>query len=135
MAEDLIEMGRKRCGRGEIRRRGYTIKKGDAKGTRVAPTCVPDKGAPGKAPPSKRYIKDLKEGALDGWHHNESAKKRRAAIRKDVRQVGCRKTILRLNAMRVLNKRQAPAAARTAVTDMNWLRKQDFCKLKTKNEK
>lgn len=87
-----------------------------------------------KAPKGRRYIKNLKEGAMDGWSHTKSAASRHRAIREDVGQVGCRKTIQRLTAIKVLNKRQSPGAAKKANTDMAWLRKQNFCKLKSKKK-
>lgn len=36
MAEELVELGRKKCGNGRIRRKGFVRKDG----TRVGPTCV-----------------------------------------------------------------------------------------------
>lgn len=129
-AKELVELGRSKCPPGKIRRKGFTR----SDGTRVRSGCVKDVGAKGKTPKSRRYIKNLKEGAMDGWEHNETASKRHTAIRKDVRQVGCRKTIQRLTAIKVLNKRQSPVASRAANTDMAWLRKQGFCKLKEKGD-
>lgn len=131
MSEELIELGRSHsCPTGKIRRKGYTTKKG----TRVKSACVTDKGRKGKTPPSRRFIKNLKEGAMDGWSHTKSAASRHRAIREDVSQVGCEKTIQRLTAIKVLNKNQSPGAAKKANTDMAWLRKQNWCGLKTKGK-
>ena len=51
---------KKKCKRGEIKKAGYTTKRG----VQVPPTCIKDRGAPGKGP---KVIPKLKEGAMMGY--------------------------------------------------------------------
>lgn len=134
MAEDLIELGRKRCPKGEILRKGYRRKGYTRNGTRVEPTyvppaCVPDKGAPGKGP---KTLPKPEKGSLKGWHADEAASKRRRALRKWVRKTNCRETIRKLTLLRnISTDRETDRAAKS---DAEWLHKQDWCRLKTKND-
>ncbi len=124
----VIEMGKTHCERGEILRRGYTRKDG----THVDPTCVPDKGAPGKTPASKRVLPKPKKGHLAGWHADESAAKRRRALKKWVKKTNCRKTIGKLTLLRNLSADRT--VDRVAKRDAEWLHDQNFCKLKSKKK-
>lgn len=125
MAQELIELGRS-CPRGKIRRKGYRRKDG----TRVKSACVPDKGKPGKTPISERDLPKPKKGHLRGWHANESASKRHAALKKWVRKTNCKKTIGKLTLLRNISPDRK--VDRAAKADAKWLHDQDFCKLKTK---
>ncbi len=155
MAKELIELGRrkKKCGPGEVRRKGYTIKKGKAKGTYVEPGCVVDQGEPGKTPKSKQVLPEPTKGALScmmpangkkkrkDWAKDDPAKKRRAILKcvvtKKLPRKGdtepCRTGINDLNLLANYTKRTSPDTHRKARADMAWLRKQSWCKLKTKN--
>lgn len=126
-ARELVELGRS-CGPGQILRKGYTRKDG----TRVAPGCVQDQGAPGKTPAYKRTLPQPKAGMLKGWAAKKSPAQRHEALKKAVKVEGCRSVISRLNLERGLTKTTSPSTASTAKKDWQWLRKQGFCKLKTK---
>ncbi len=126
MSEHLIEMGRSRCPSGKIWRVPY--KRSD--GTRVKGTCVPDTGAPGKTPASKRFIPKMGPGTLTGWHKDQAASTRHAKLAKLTKSVGCREALRRVNVIaNATTDRPTEAKLRT---DYKWLRNQGFCHLKTK---
>lgn len=127
-ARELVELGRRDCGPGQIRRRGFTRKDGSY----VAPSCVQDQGSPGKTSAWKRVLPVPTEGSLKGWKADASAEKRHSSLRKAVKSEGCRSVILRLNLEANYTKKTSPKTHRTARQDMNWVRKQDICKLKGK---
>lgn len=147
MAEELIELGRrkKKCGPGEVQRKGYRIKKGKAKGKYVEPGCVVDQGKKGKTPPSKRVLPDPKEGALSckgrDWDHQQKASTRRSILKCVVTTKlrsepdPCRTGILNLNLLANFTKNTSPETHRKARADMAWLRKQNWCTLASKNDK
>jgi len=127
-ASELIEMGRKSCGPGKIRRAAYTTKKG----VRVAAKCVKDTGKPGKTPAAKRVLPPIQPGFLPGWRHDLPATKRRAAIEKVTNTEGCASTIRRLNLLANYTKNTSPSTYEAARGDMAWVRDQTFCHLKSK---
>ncbi len=145
MAKELIELGRSNggCPRGKIKRKGYTIKKGRGRGTRVAPACVPDQGKPGKTPKGKRVLPKPKQGDLScrgkDWSHKQKASTRRRIVRclvtKRFAQPAdpCRTAILNLNLLANFTKATSPETHRKARADMAWTRRQNWCRLKTKN--
>lgn len=123
-AKQLVELGRK-CKRGEILREGFTKRDG----TYVKPTCVPDTGAPGKTPVSKRFAK-FGPNYLPGWHKDLAASTRHEALRRQTAREGCVTVIRRLTQLRnVTTDRPTEAKAKA---DAKWLHGQNFCKLKTK---
>lgn len=126
-ARELVELGRG-CGPGKIMRRGFTR----ADGAYVRPSCVQDQGAPGRTPASKRILPQPKAGMLKGWEAKKSPAQRHEALRKAVKVEGCRSVINRLSLERGFTKTTSPKTAATAKRDWQWLRKQGFCKLKTK---
>jgi hypothetical protein len=126
-ARELVELGRG-CGPGQIMRHGFTRKDG----VYVPPGCVKDQGARGRTPASKRILPQPKAGMLKGWEAKKSAEQRHASLRKAVKAEGCRNVINRLSLERGFTKTTSPKTAATAKKDWQWLRKQGFCKLKTK---
>jgi hypothetical protein len=127
VSEELIELGRA-CRKGQIVRRSFTTKRGK----RVPPACVKDAGAPGKTPKSKRVLPVPEPGFLKGWRKVLPDKKRHKII-KDVNAAeGCASTIRRLNLLANYTKRTSPETYRKARADMAWVRRQGFCKLKSK---
>ncbi len=137
MAEELIELGRT-CPRGKIRRKGYTRKDG----TRVKPGCVKDTGKPGKTPKSKKVLPKPKKGDLScrgrDWNHKQKASTRRGILKciveKKLRGTidPCRAAILDLNLLANFTKRTSPSTHQKARSDMAWVRKQRWCRLKSK---
>jgi hypothetical protein len=125
-ARHLVELGRGKCPAGKIRRSGYVRKDG----TRVKSVCVPDAGAPGKTPAKKRFMPDLGPEPLKGWSKNKPASRRRADLKKIVAKKGCRAALRTINVIaNVTTDRPAETKLRQ---DYKWVRKQDWCRLKTK---
>ena len=125
-AEELVELGRIKCGRGKIVRSGFTRQDG----TYVAPGCVPDKGEKGKTPAAKRVLPDLVSGDIGIWTKRMPVTKRHESLKKAVDRRGCRKVIGGLTLLR--NRTADPATKAKAKADAKWLHRQGFCKLKTK---
>ena len=126
MAEFLIEMGRARCPKGKILRAGYRRKDG----VRVMPACVPDKGARGKTPASKRFLPSLGPRPLGGWKETQSASERHSHLKKAVESKGCLRVTKNLVVLaNVTTDRPTEKKLRA---DQKWLHNQGFCKLKTK---
>jgi hypothetical protein len=140
MHEDDIKLnsllkGGKTCPPGKILREGYTatrkkktligrlLKRGTT--YRVKPTCIKNKGAPGKGP---AVIGPLKQGDLTskGYSSKNSASQRHAALAQAVGAYGRLSTLRKLNAIAVLNKNVAPSRAKTFKTDRDWVKKTYF---------
>ena len=124
--------GGKTCPSGQILREGYTATRKKKtilgrllnRGTtyRVKPTCIKNKGKPGKGP---SVIGPLKQGDLKdaGYDHNDSAEKRHMSLIKAVSEYGPLSTLRKLNAIAVLNKNVAPTRANIYRTDRDWIKK------------
>lgn len=125
-AEELVELGRIKCGRGKILRSGFTRRDG----TYVTPACVPDKGAKGKTPVSKRVLPKPVRGDIGVWTKEMPVAKRHEALKRVVNERGCRKVIGGLTLLR--NLTSDPATKTKAKADAKWLHGQGFCKLKSK---
>lgn len=123
----------KSCPRSEILRKGYVRKAyTKANGTvvkskRVAATCVPDKGKPGKTPNSKKVLPKPKKGGLGKYGYSNiktaGAVKRRAALKKAVQDEGYAPVVRRLNLISNYNKNSDPFAHRLIRSDMAWMKK------------
>lgn len=123
-AKVLVELGRT-CAAGKIRREAYTRRDG----TRVKAACVPDKGAAGKTPASKRWAR-FGPGYLPGWKKDKPISERHAALERQVRREGCVTVIRKLTQLR--NVTTDPATEIRARIDAGWLHNQGFCTLKSK---
>lgn len=120
----------KQCKAGEILRKGYTIKSGPAKGTRVTPSCVPDKGAPGKGP---KTLPKPRAGALHGYSTKLSAEERREVLNRLARKDGCGVVVKRLNLIANFTKRSNPSAHKTMRADMKYMQEDSrVCKVQIK---
>lgn len=86
------------CEPGKIQRVGYTTKRG----TRVAPTCVVDRGAPGKTPDSKKILPQPKKGELAKYGYNtfESDQQRFASLKRAAADLGALSTRRHLQLIR-----------------------------------
>lgn len=127
-AKELVELGRIRCGRGQILRRSF--RRSD--GVLVRASCVKDQGAPGRTPAEKRVLPQPRPGSLKGWKADSGANARHAALKKAVKAEGCKSVILRLNLEANFTEKTSPKTHRKARQDMDYLRNQDWCKLKSK---
>lgn len=124
--------GGKTCRSGQILREGYTATRKKKtilgrllnRGTtyRVKPTCIKNKGNPGKGP---AVIGPLKQGDLKdaGYDHTDPAHERHRSLIKAVSEYGPLSTLRKLNAIAVLNKNVAPTRANTYRTDRDWIKK------------
>jgi hypothetical protein len=137
VAEELIELGRaSRCGKGKVRRSGYhrsgyTRKDGTRVApTRVGPSCVPDTGAPGKTPSSKKFLPELGPKPLNGWHKEQSESERASKLRGLARKRGCREALRTVNA--IANVTTDRETERKLRSDYKKLRAHPSCHLKTK---
>jgi hypothetical protein len=131
MAEELVELGKTRCRPGKIWRKGYTAKHG-ARKVKVPGACVIDQGAPGKTPAAKRVLPTPKRGALSFWSHKKPDSERHGILTDLLKKKPCVTVIRDLNLLANLTKVTAPAAHATARADMEWIRKQPSCRLKSK---
>lgn len=117
-----------RCPAGYIMKRAYKTQAG----IHVSRGCVPDVGKPGKTPASARILPKPEAGGLRGWNHTLTAPERRAALRRITAKDGCGTAIRRLNLLANFTKKTSPQTHRLAREDMQWLRSQGFCALKSK---
>ena len=124
--------GGKTCKPGEILRTGYTATRKNKsligrlfkRGTtyRVGPSCIKNKGNPGKGP---AVIGPLKKGDLKqaGYDHTDPAHERHMALIKAVSEYGHLSVLRKLNAIAVLNKNVSPTRAKIYRTDRDWIKK------------
>jgi len=113
----------KRCGPGLILQKGYTT----AKGVHVGPACVPDRGRPGKGP---KTLPTPREGGLGGWKKDLPAGQRRVILKRETGKAGCGTVIKRLTLVRNITSDRATKTLMKK--DTLWLRRQPFCRLKSK---
>ena len=116
------------CPPGFIMRRAYTTKAG----VEVARGCVPDVGEPGKTPARKRVLPKPEAGGLKGWSAHASPASRRRAARAASKRDGCGTALKRLSLLANFTKKTSPETHHAAKADMEWLRRQKFCHLKSK---
>jgi len=121
----VIEMGRTACGRERIRRRGYRRRDG----TRVPPTCIRDRGKPGKTPKGERWLpKDMPK--LRGWKKTKPQAERMRALKRVTRQQGCRR--IGRTMIAISNVTTDLETKKKLRDDYKKLKKQPWCHLKTK---
>jgi hypothetical protein len=115
-----------------VRQKGYTVKR--ASGTvykvypkntdlYVPPTCVKDKGLPGKK--QGKGIGPLRKGEMTrfGYSSKDSVEKRRLALKKAVTELGALSVFRKLDAVAKLSLRVAPDSSRIFVGDRDWVKK------------
>ncbi len=112
-----------KCPPGKIRRKAYTRKDG----VHVKSTCVPDKGKPGKTPASRKVLPVPVKGNLTKYGYfkvkNTTAKVRRAALLKGVKDAGYATIIRRVNLVANYNKRSDPKVHQIMRNDIAWMQK------------
>jgi Family of unknown function (DUF5771) len=118
-----MDGGRGTCPPGQIMRKGYRRRKS---GTYVKPSCIKDRGAPGKGP---KLFNVTHPGILTnmGYHTYESMGLRHSAIERAVKKSGYAEIFKALNNLRLWNKRVNPELSFKASRDINYLRN-DLCK-------
>lgn len=115
-----------------VRQKGYTVKR--ASGTvykvypkntdlYVPPTCVKDKGLPGKK--QGKGIGPLRKGEMTrfGYSSKDSVEKRRLALKKAVTELGALSVFRKLDAVAKLSLRVAPDSSRIFAADRDWVQK------------
>ena len=94
------------CSKGQIEKVGYTyIRKKTKKSVKVKPTCIEDKGKPGKGP-KLINIPNEDEGILGkyGYSLKKSHEDRIKALKKAFKENSHLKILRHLNAIRTLQK-------------------------------
>jgi len=115
-----------------ILQKGYTVKRASGKPYRiyperssiyVKPSCVKDRGLPGKLAPGEGFG-PIRKGELKkyGYIYNESIEKRRDAIREAIKEFGTLGVYHKLDAIAKLSRRTVPEAAEVFRTDREWLK-------------
>ena len=110
------------CPVGKIRRQAYTRKDGII----VKSSCVKDMGKPGKTSEKNKVLPKPTPGMLAQFGYfdvkNKNMRLRRMALEKSVKNVGYKKTFLRVNLAANLNKSDEKVH-KLMRDDMNWMRR------------
>jgi hypothetical protein len=115
-----------------ILKRGYTVRRSKGKGYRiipehasvyVKPSCVKDRGLPGKLNPGEGFGA-LRKGELKkhGYAYTEVRQVREAALRKAVAEFGALGVFRKLDVIAKLSKHTVPEAAKVFKADREWIR-------------
>ena len=115
-----------------ILKKGYTVKRSKGKGYRifpdrasvyVKPSCVKDRGLPGKLAPGDGFG-PLRKGELKkhGYVYNEPLHVREAALRKAIVEFGALGVFRKLDVIAKLSKHTVPEAAKVFKADREWVR-------------
>ena len=110
------------CQKGQIQKVGYTfVKKSSKKPVKVKPTCIEDKGKPGKGPKLIK-IPPEDEGILGKYGYNlkENHEERVKALKKAFKENSHLKILRHLNAIRTLQKSNETYFKKLD-KDMKWL--------------
>ncbi len=108
-----------------VRRKGtvYTVRP-KANSIRVPPSCIKDRGLPGKGPIEGEGIGKLRKGELIkyGYQYRLSDSLRQTALRKAIKRYGPLSVYRKLDAVAKLSLRTAPDASKIFARDRNWIR-------------
>lgn len=118
----------------DVIQRGYTVKRATGKiyrvhpkkeGVYVKPSCVKDRGLPGKVNPGQG-VGALHRGELKkhGYVFEHSQESRHSALKKAVKEFGALGVFRKLDIVAKLSKRTVPAAARVFKADRDWIRRE-----------
>jgi hypothetical protein len=129
----ILRRGYTRKFRNEVKREGYTVRRGEKLFTvrpkrnaaYVSPTCIKDRGLPGRGVAQGEGIGPLKKGALlkYGYSFRLADSVRHKALKKAVENYGALSTYRKLDAVAKLSLRTAPDAAKIFSLDRDWIRK------------
>ncbi len=107
-----------------VRRKGtmYTVRP-KANTIRVPPSCIKDRGLPGKGPKNSEGIGKLRKGELIkyGYQYRLSDSLRQSALKKAIKRYGPLSVYRKLDAVAKLSIRTAPDAAKIFTRDRNWV--------------
>lgn len=124
-----------KCPKGKIARSSYTTKRG----VHVRPACVPDKGAPGKTPASRKVLPIPKKGSLGKYSYGNikhtAAGTRRKALKVAVESEGYAPIIRRLNLLANYTKVSDPETYKIMRADMAWIQKNMYSHSKVAQRK
>jgi hypothetical protein len=111
-----------KCSSKQIERVGYTYhRKTSKKAIKVSPTCITDRGKPGKGPILFKIPKeDIGLLGKYGYNLDESHDKRIAALKKANKENSHLKVLRHLNALRTLQKSNEKIYNKLN-RDMKWL--------------
>ncbi len=108
-----------------VRRKGtvYTVRP-KANTIRVPPSCIKDRGLPGKGPREGEGIGKLRKGELIkyGYQYRLSDSLRQAALKRAIKRFGPLSVYRKLDAVAKLSSRTAPDASKIFVRDRSWVR-------------
>jgi hypothetical protein len=108
-----------------VRRKGtvYTVRP-KANSIRVPPSCIKDRGLPGKGPIEGEGIGKLRKGELIkyGYQYRLSDSLRQASLKRAIKHYGALSVYRKLDAVAKLSLRTAPDASKIFVRDRNWIR-------------
>lgn len=118
-------MPRSDCPKGQIKREGYTATRKKTGTTyKVPPTCIKDRGLPGKG---KDIIPAPKEGKLSKFGYSDIKKKsaatRHQAIGKAVKEINPTTVVRDLHALATLTRNTDPRFSSRVKADARWASK------------
>jgi hypothetical protein len=117
-----------------VRRKGtvYTVRP-KANTIRVPPSCIQNRGLPGKGPVEGEGFGKLRKGELIkyGYQYRLSDSLRQSALKKAIKRYGPLSVYRKLDAVAKLSLRTAPDANKIFVRDRDWV--QGNFELKEKN--
>ena len=107
-----------------VRRKGtvYTVRP-KANTIRVPPSCIQNRGLPGKGPVEGEGFGKLRKGELIkyGYQYRLSDSLRQAALKRAIKRYGALSVYRKLDAVGKLSLRTAPDAAKIFSRDRNWV--------------
>lgn len=107
-----------------VRRKGtvYTVRP-KANTIRVPPSCIKNRGLPGKGPREGEGIGKLRKGELIkyGYQYRLSDSLRQAALKKAIKRFGPLSVYRKLDAVAKLSLRTAPDASKIFSRDRDWV--------------
>jgi hypothetical protein len=117
-----------------VRKQGYTVKRASGKtykvfpetsGRYVGPSCIKDRGLPGKGVADGKAIGPLRKGELTqfGYSSKLPSDLRRLALEKAVKALGDLNVYHKLDAVAKLAVRVSPDSSRIFMADRDWVRK------------
>jgi len=113
------------CPSGYILRKGYKTRRG----TTVKPSCIKNRGKPGKGP---KLFPKLKKGLLTeyGYSSKDSLSIRHRALKRAMKAYGKGNLANKLNSVYILNRNTNPRIASIFKKDQEWVSSQNSASLR-----